>query len=524
MYWLPDPRRDWDIQMETNSLHAAQYVRMSTDGQDLSIDIQKQAIQEFAQSNGISIIETYEDAGKSGLRVAGRSEMQRLLRDVAGGSCHFALLLVYDVSRWGRFQDTDASAYYEYHCRMHGVDVVYVKESFGRDSSPMSALLKSLKRTMAAEYSRELSVKIQAGHTRSMQLGFQMGELPSFGFRRLAVGKDGRTRQLERGDRKGKQSDRIRWIPGPPEELDLVRHVFQTFGTTDITLKGLERSLLADGHRLGDGRPITFRTLRTALSCEAFIGNFVWGRKALKVGRLTGDGSNAVRRAEGVLAPLITKEIWDAVQAKLKRTPMQIRRSRDRLIADLRAAFQLNPQVSTLDMREWGCASGPVYNREFSSIYEAMRLAGIDLGAIHDVRMAAASKHHRLPRQFTKDLLLLLQDAGLECCALLHPLQGIAVSGIRVRVQSVWPRIREGRMRWWFSRTGRSVQDYLLLVRFQDDGTAYDMLLMPRTVCDGLPVWLDKELPNIAVQQLRSAADLVAQFTALSGIVREEQP
>jgi len=49
---------------------------------------------------------------------------------------------------------------YEYLCRRAGIAVVYCAEPFCNDGSPMQALLKHIKRIMAAEYSRELSVKV----------------------------------------------------------------------------------------------------------------------------------------------------------------------------------------------------------------------------------------------------------------------------------------------------------------------------------------------------------------------------
>jgi hypothetical protein len=57
------------------------------------------------------------------------------------------MVLAYDCSRWGRFQDTDAFAYHEYHCRLNGV----VQEPFGTADSPIAGLFKSIKRVMAAE-------------------------------------------------------------------------------------------------------------------------------------------------------------------------------------------------------------------------------------------------------------------------------------------------------------------------------------------------------------------------------------
>jgi DNA invertase Pin-like site-specific DNA recombinase len=102
------------------SSRAAAYVRMSSDRQELSIGTQLAAIHAYAAAHGLDVIRTYEDAAKSGLEIAHRNGMKSLLRDVMDTPRPFDVVLVYDVSRWGRFQDIDAAAYYEYTCRLHG--------------------------------------------------------------------------------------------------------------------------------------------------------------------------------------------------------------------------------------------------------------------------------------------------------------------------------------------------------------------------------------------------------------------
>src|SRR5689334_22877245 len=95
---------------------AAEYVRMSTEHQQDSTANQSDRIREYAKQRDIEIVKTYTDAGKSGLRLDGRPSLQQLIRDVESGAARFQIILVYDVSRWGRFQDADESAYYEYIC------------------------------------------------------------------------------------------------------------------------------------------------------------------------------------------------------------------------------------------------------------------------------------------------------------------------------------------------------------------------------------------------------------------------
>src|SRR5208283_5626428 len=111
-------------------------------------------------------VKVYSDEGKSGLNIQGRESLGQMIEDVQNGQINFSSILVYDVSRWGRFQDTDESAYYEFVCKRAGVRVHYCAELFPNDDSIAAVLLKTLKRTMAGEYIRELSVKTFAGQCR----------------------------------------------------------------------------------------------------------------------------------------------------------------------------------------------------------------------------------------------------------------------------------------------------------------------------------------------------------------------
>ena len=90
-------------------LKGSLYVRMSTEHQKYSIANQKEALESYAQAHGIKIIKTYSDDGKSGLNIEGRHGLQSLLKNVETGQAEFSELLVLDISRWGRFPDSDES-------------------------------------------------------------------------------------------------------------------------------------------------------------------------------------------------------------------------------------------------------------------------------------------------------------------------------------------------------------------------------------------------------------------------------
>src|SRR5580658_8459587 len=196
--------------MEPQGTRVAQYLRMSTDHQQFSLRSQAAAIKQYADKNGFRIVQTYEDPGRSGLMLKHRKGLAQLLHDVVAGGQSYKAILVYDISRWGRFQDTDESAHYEFLCRSSGIPVHYCAEPFTNDGTATSTLLKALKRSMAAEFSRELSVKEFRGKSRLAQLGFKQGGSPGYGFRRLLVSADGAPKQiLNWGEQKNLKTDRV---------------------------------------------------------------------------------------------------------------------------------------------------------------------------------------------------------------------------------------------------------------------------------------------------------------------------
>lgn len=105
-------------------VHAAEYVRMSTGHQRYSIEAQQQANLAYAAANGFEIVRTYVDSGLSGLTLRRRPGLQALLEVILGGRAEFTAVLTLDVSRWGRFQDPDEGAHYEFLCRQAGVRIV----------------------------------------------------------------------------------------------------------------------------------------------------------------------------------------------------------------------------------------------------------------------------------------------------------------------------------------------------------------------------------------------------------------
>jgi DNA invertase Pin-like site-specific DNA recombinase len=76
------------------------------------------------------VVRTYADEGRSGLRLERRDALKQLIADVHARQNDYEAILVYDVSRWVRFQDADESGYYESICKNAGIQIVYCAEQF----------------------------------------------------------------------------------------------------------------------------------------------------------------------------------------------------------------------------------------------------------------------------------------------------------------------------------------------------------------------------------------------------------
>src|SRR6202043_632453 len=151
---------------------------------------------------------SYTDDGQSGLKIKRRQGLSQLIADVTSGRADFSRILVYDVSRWGRFQDVDESAHYEFICKQAGVKVAYCAEQFDNDGSMVSSIVKNIKRVMAAEFSRELSAKVHAGQLRQAALGFRQGGPLGYGLRRELIDENRLSKAyLKRGQQKNLKTD-----------------------------------------------------------------------------------------------------------------------------------------------------------------------------------------------------------------------------------------------------------------------------------------------------------------------------
>jgi DNA invertase Pin-like site-specific DNA recombinase len=299
----------------------AEYVRMSTELQQYSIENQKAAIKEYAAQHGFGVVKTYTDAGRSGIVLKHRTGLSTLLKDVLGGNPGFGAILVYDISRWGRFQDTDEAAHYEFLCKNAGIPVHYCAEQFANDGTLPSSILKALKRTMAAEFSRELGVKVLEGKKRLAELGFRMGALPGYGLRRLLISSDRQPKQkLRTGEYKHLTTDRILLVPGPRKEVQCVREIYKMVLRKGMNMSKIARRLNQAGIPYVGGRRWTCSSVGRTLRNPKYTGCNTWNRSSRKLHtRLVQVPPAEWVVRPGAFAAIIDREKFDHVQAVLRK-------------------------------------------------------------------------------------------------------------------------------------------------------------------------------------------------------------
>ena len=149
---------------------AAAYLRSATSYAPDSTEYpatkeQSESIHAYAAKHGIDIVKTYIDEGKSGLTIQGRDGLRSMIADIHSGAAEYTVILMRDISRWGRAQP-DESAHYEFICRRAGVDVLYVDEPLKNDGSVMSSMIKAMVRVVDEEYRRERAAKAKAVRLR----------------------------------------------------------------------------------------------------------------------------------------------------------------------------------------------------------------------------------------------------------------------------------------------------------------------------------------------------------------------
>ncbi|MGL6195649.1 MAG: recombinase family protein [Thermoguttaceae bacterium] len=322
-WWQVEP------QIIPSKLRAVAYYRHSAEiGQENSVEIQQDHVRAFAKKCGIDIIHEYADRGKSGLTVEGRPQFQEMMERVANDNS-FQYVLCLDVSRWGRFQDTDLSAHYESICTLNGKKVVFSshgKLDVEEDAKLIGQLRKSIDRYQAAEYSKTLSGKVFSGAAKVASKGYRPGGSPPYGMQRVMLDeKKERDRVLQPGQRKAIQNGRVILEPGEEKPITIINEIFLLFTESDCNESQIAGILNQRGEPSPGGVRWSSGSVHNILSNEQYAGSVVYNKTSSRLKSATRQNP----KSEWVVTPnsyipIISRELFEKARAKIqnRRTRM----------------------------------------------------------------------------------------------------------------------------------------------------------------------------------------------------------
>lgn len=422
---------------EVPRMRAALYLRRSTNEvlQPDSLDAQEDILRVYAATNAMEVVATYAD-NSSGRSVRGRTSFLRLVNDVRKDRA-FEVVLVRDVSRWGRFANIDEAAYWEFVFLLHGVRILYVQEAFGGDeNSPYGDIMKSLRRMAAAEFSAEKSRLVQFGKYRAAKAGFYIGGDAPYGMTRVLVTKHGEPIQhLRPGERKALADHRIKLDVGDSEPAEVVRKIYHLCADENLDSVAISRALNKEGIPSPQGGTWQGAVIRKILTNPAYIGTSAAHFRA----SANFKAPQAVETRNAWPA-LVSAAVWERAQTQFTRR--RSRRSPAGLATQLREVFEAHGIIAAGPaLGEVGRPTADTYRKYF------------ERGDNEAIALAFADELSLLRRTIFAELAtsFRIEENGVTAT-----LNGV----LSVGVLAAFPRSHHlGRVHWRFDFSGEETED-----------------------------------------------------------------
>jgi hypothetical protein len=241
----------------------------------------------------------------------------------------------------------------------------------------MNAVIKSLKRAMAGEYSRELSTKVFAGQCRLISLGFRQGGTAGYGLRRLLLDQHGQPKAvLARGERKSLQTERVVLTPGPEEETTIVKRAYVLFARDGLSEAEIATTFNLEGISNEVGRPWTRGTIHELLTNEKYIGNNIYNRSSTKLQspRISNPPEQWVRQ-NGAFPTVVDPATFEAAQRLIRERDRHY--TDEELLQFLRNLLERHGSLSGIIIDEAeGMPSSTTYQHRFRGLVRAYTLIG----------------------------------------------------------------------------------------------------------------------------------------------------
>jgi site-specific DNA recombinase len=269
------------------------YARYSSSNQrEESIEAQVRACQDYAQRNGLKVIDTYADSAKTGTNVE-REEFQRMIDDSSKGK--FRYVIIHKLDRFSR--NRYDSVTFKRKLKINGVILRSVLENL--DGSPESQILESLLEGMAAYYSQNLSRECLKGQLENGYKCVHNGGIPPLGY---DVDKDTRKYVVNE------------------KEAEIVRYIFSKYAE-GIGYNRIIANLNDRGWHSKRGNVFGKNSLYDLLKNPKYIGAYTFNLRLEK--DVTGNRNPQFKPKdewiyiEDGMPSIVDKETFNIVQSKL---------------------------------------------------------------------------------------------------------------------------------------------------------------------------------------------------------------
>jgi DNA invertase Pin-like site-specific DNA recombinase len=312
-------RVDWSSETVTESFRCAIYARFSSEKQNpLSTDQQIRKCREYANRNGMHVLDDhiYADEAISG-DTENRAALQQLLTTAKQKPRPFDVLLVDDTSRLSR-RLVDSLKINE-QLQFVGVRVVFIAQGFDT-SSEQAELLVATHGIVDSLYLKDLAKRTFRGVEQLAIQGLHTGGRV-FGYRHVPI------ESATRRDSYGRPAIEGVRLAIDPDQAATIRRMFERYASGHsmkrIAIDLNHEGILSPQPREGRSQSWAQSSVRHILLNERYRGIVYWG-KTRKIRSPKGTRiyqrrpQNEWRRADIPEQRIVTDELWDRVQERLK--------------------------------------------------------------------------------------------------------------------------------------------------------------------------------------------------------------
>ena len=254
---------------------------------------------------------------------------------------------------------------------------------------------------MAAEYSRELSVKVFAGQSRLIEMGYRQGGLAGYGLRRQIIDRDGKVKGvLETGERKGIITDRVVLIPGPMDEVLITREIFDRFTISGQSEKKIAHALNERGLLSHTGAPWSKWTIHYVLTAPKYMGQNVYNRQSFKLRKklVRNPADMWISRSnafEAIVSPAQFERAQEINRAHSRRFTEQV------LLDQLRVLLRKQGKLSAMLVATAQEVAGvSTFIKHFGSLCQAFTMAGYKLERDYSLVLPKEERNRTYTRYF----------------------------------------------------------------------------------------------------------------------------